>query len=68
MCVMSEYGRLWQAVSDIRLRIRETLPSANTNTLAEATASVEAAEKMRELGYLLSDWAYYERKMAQTDG
>ncbi len=64
---MSEYGRLWQEVSDIRSRIRAALPSANTDTLEKATASIEAAGKTRELRHLLSEWASYERKMAETD-
>lgn len=65
---MSEYGRLWEEVSKIRRQIREVLPAANTNTLAQATAAVEAAGKRDELGFLLSEWAYFERKMARADG
>ena len=65
---MSEYGRLWQAVSDIRDKLKRAIPGAKTGTLAEAEASVEAAGKMRELGYLLSEWADLERRMARADG
>jgi hypothetical protein len=64
---MSEYGRLWQEVWDIRARIRAALPGANTDTLEKATASIEAAGKTRELRHMLAAWASYERKMAQTD-
>jgi hypothetical protein len=58
---------LWQEVWDIRSRIRAALPSANTDTLAKATASIEAAGKTREFRHLLESWASYEREMAQTD-
>lgn len=64
---MSEYGRLWESVSEIRRKIRAALPSANTNTLREARASVEAAGKEDELSFLLAEWEYYERKMARAD-
>ncbi len=64
---MSEYGRLWQAVYDIRRKIREAVPGANTNTLEAARTSVQAAGKQNELGYLLSEWEHLERKMARAD-
>ena len=64
---MSNYGRLWQKVADIRDTIRKAIPGSNTNSLKEARASVESAGKMGELGHLLSDWALYETMMARTD-
>jgi hypothetical protein len=36
---MSEYGRLFQQVADIRREIKKLVPGANTNTLEEARKS-----------------------------
>jgi hypothetical protein len=64
---MSEYGRLWEEVSNIRREIRDLVPGATTNTLAEARASVEAMGKAAEVGHLLEEWQRYEWKMARID-
>jgi hypothetical protein len=65
---MSEYGRLWEEVSEIRRKLRKALPNAKLGTWEEARASVEAAGKDEELSFLLSEWAYFERKMARAEG
>ena len=64
---MSEYGRLWEEVSTIRRAIREAVPGANTDTLAQAEASVAALGKTNEVGVLLRRWARLEQKMALCD-
>lgn len=64
---MSNYGRLWQKVADIRETLRKAIPGSNTSTLEEARASVKRAGRMGEFGGLLADWELYERMMAQTD-
>ncbi len=58
---MSEYGRLWQQVSDIRRTLRRMFPEADTSTLAKAQESVARADR------LLTEWADLERRMARTD-
>ncbi len=65
---MSEYGWLWEKVSEIRRELRERLPpGAKIGTLAEAERSVKDAGKEGELWRLLSDWRHYERHMERTD-
>jgi hypothetical protein len=62
---MSEYGRLWQQVSDIRDKLHRLVPgtskSEEWNRLPNAVAAV--AEHTRALHELLRQWAELEAKM-----
>jgi len=58
---MSEYGRLWQQASDIRLKIKQILPECDTSTLAAARAGIERRKKY--LDGLLVEWADLEALM-----
>lgn len=70
---MSEYGRLWQQVSDIRRSIKEQVPGVTLNTLTEARAeiAVRAADMAPAtatyVNAQLADWARLETRMEQTE-
>lgn len=65
---MSEYGRLWQRVSDIRHALKRLAPALSTETLKLARASVVYQREARgPLDLLLNEWERLEVKMAQTD-
>lgn len=59
---MSEYGRLFQQVADIRQEIKEQIPGANTNTLEEAQKSCNGRCER-----LLRRWELLERWMKDVD-
>ena len=69
---MSEYGRLWQQVSDIRRSIKELVPGVRLNTLKEARVEVAARASSLEpttrthVSAQLDDWARVEVLMEQT--
>ncbi len=74
---MSDYGRLWQKVADIRDELKRLVSHANTNTLASAQRTcADSIITARDAGdvtradrieYLLADWVDLERRMAMTD-
>jgi hypothetical protein len=70
---MSEYGRLWQQVSDIRRSIKEQVPGVTLNTLAEARTEIAARaadmapETATRVNAQLADWARLETRMEQTE-
>jgi len=70
---MSEYGRLWQQVSDIRRSIKEMVPGVTLNTLKEARAEIAARASglspttLSHVNTQLDDWARIEVRMERTD-
>ena len=65
---MSEYGRLWQRVADIRDALKRLAPNLNTDTLNAARASlVEQQEPREPMCVLLDEWQRIELKMGQLD-
>lgn len=58
---MSEYGKLWSKVSEIRLELKRLVPTISTNKLAEARVTV------RELNELVDYWDALEKEMALCD-
>lgn len=60
---MSEYGRLWQRVADIRDELKQLAPGANTNTLLGAHLSTRHLSDER-IERLLARWEILEREMA----
>lgn len=74
---MSNYGRLWQEVSNIRDELKKLVSHAITNTLADAERTCadalitarDAGDHHREnrIRGLLSSWADLERRMARCN-
>jgi hypothetical protein len=62
---MSEYGRLWQRVADIRDELKQLAPSASTNTLQGARLSTRHLRDER-IERLLARWEILEREMADA--
>lgn len=62
---MSDYGKLFQEVSDVRQNLKRLIPGASVNMLGEAIR--EAAAQNRLIQQELSRWADLEREMAQCD-
>lgn len=60
---MSEYGRLWQRVADIRDELKQLAPGVNTNTLLGARLSTRHLRDER-VERLLARWEILEREMA----
>jgi hypothetical protein len=62
---MSDYGRLFARVSEIRDMLKHLVPGAKVNTLGEAIREASAQDRRIQQG--LSDWADLEREMAKCD-
>lgn len=62
---MSDYGRSWQEIKDIREQLRRLAPFMNANSLGEARDSV--AKLKDRLDGLLFDWGQIERQLANVD-
>ena len=60
---MSEYGRLWQRVADIRDELKQLAPGASTNTLRDARLGTRHLSDER-IERLLARWEILEREMA----
>lgn len=67
---MSEYGRLWQKVRDIRDQLHILMPGTSLakewSTLANAREAVERRKKA--LDELLQQWEGLERDMERVEG
>ena len=65
---MSEYGRLWQQVRDIRDQLNVLVPGTSLakewSTLAAARETIE--RRTRSLNDLIRQWEALERDMANT--
>jgi hypothetical protein len=74
---MSEYGRLWQQVWEIRAELKKLVSHAETGTLADAqrtcadailTARDAGDERLAaRIAGLLESWADLEKRMAGCD-
>lgn len=74
---MSNYGRLWQRVADIRAELKRLVSHADTDSLekAERTCAdsiITARDawnhtRANRIEDLLSAWADLERRMAQCE-
>jgi len=74
---MSNYGRLWQEVSDIRDALKKLVSHATTNTLADAERTCADAiltardagdfDRAKRIEGYLSVWADLERRMKRCD-
>lgn len=63
---MSEYGRMWQQVAEIRQMLKEPVPSIDTSaTLGQATRSFGRLNG--RVMACLAEWAELEKKMADCD-
>jgi|HubBroStandDraft_2_1064218.scaffolds.fasta_scaffold448643_3 hypothetical protein len=62
---MSEYGQLWQKVSDLRVELKRYIPGAILNTLEDAKR--ERDEHVQKIDQALADWAYWKRRMDVSD-
>ena len=58
---VSEYGRLWQRVSEIRKALKSIQPTIDDNSLGGAIRSVERLDAGTRA--LLAEWADLELKM-----
>jgi hypothetical protein len=72
---MSDYGKLWAEVAEIRHRLKSWLPDMPTNTLADAQAfaltmsEATDADKRLKSGVesSLQSWAELEKEMKSCD-
>ena len=70
---MSDYGKLWAEVSEIRQALKVLVPAISTNSLTEARPAAEV--NVRELRTqadrverLMRRWESLEAAMARCDG
>jgi hypothetical protein len=63
--VMSEYGRMWQQVEEIRRMLSELMPGVDVSSLAH---SIRSASRINEkVAILFAEWSELEKKMAECD-
>lgn len=62
---MSDYGKLFEQVADIRVALKRLLPDAKVDTLVGAMR--EAARNEATVQTHLIRWAELEREMAKCD-
>ena len=70
---MSDYGKLWAEVSEVREAIKALVPEADTSTWATANeASLVSVRDLRSqaerVERLMRRWASLEAEMARCDG
>lgn len=58
---MSEYGKLWQQVSNIRVELKKLIPDAKMDSLE--TAKKERDTHVGRIDFMLASWADIEREM-----
>jgi hypothetical protein len=60
---MSEYAKLWQEVSNIRLVLQEYIPGSNASSLSEAKKYRDALVK--KIDHLLARWDQLENQIKE---
>jgi hypothetical protein len=61
---MSDYGKLWQQVADLRLELKRWVPGSTMNTLK--IAREERNDLVRRIDQALASWAALERRMVDA--
>lgn len=62
---MSEYSKKWEQVKIIRDEIKRLVPTAETNTLKNASTSVESFKTLLDI--LLDQWKLLEEEMEKEE-
>jgi hypothetical protein len=63
---MSDYGRTWEKIREMRVALKRLLPDADLGTLAHAKAA--GRRYSRAIGAHLHRWEELEREAALADG
>lgn len=61
---MSEYGRIWESIQQVRDAIKVRVPAVRTDTLAQASEDVAAHQE--ELAVLLAEWRALEERAERS--